>query len=194
MAWSEALAAILYLTNSLLLVRRSIWNFPVGIAAVSIYGIIFFEARLYSDMLLQIFYVIVQLYGWHNWSRSNETFGEIVVLRMSRPARASWVAGILATAVTWGWIMHRYTDAAAPWLDAGVAMTAVAAQILLTQRRIETWILWITVNIASIILYASRELYITVGLFSLMLPLAVWSLFAWRKAERLQQSHSGNAR
>ena len=183
MVWTEAVAALFYVTNCLLLVRRSIWNYPFGIAAVSIYAVIFFEARLYSDMLLQIFYVVIQFYGWRNWSLSKETHGDVVVQRMTPLAKVRTAAAIVAATAGWGWIMHRYTDAAAPWLDAGVAMTAVAAQILLTRRKIETWYLWIAVNSLSIVLYASRELYVTMALFCAMLPLAIWSLIAWRRAE-----------
>ena len=83
--------------------------------------------------------------------------------------------------------MHRFTDAAAPWLDASVAMTSVAAQLLLTRRTIDTWYLWVAVNALSIFLYASRGLYITMVLFCAMLVLAVWSLLAWQQAEQRWQ-------
>jgi nicotinamide mononucleotide transporter len=181
--WLEAIAAALGLVNAYLLVRRSVWNYAFGIAAVTLYGWVFFQARLYSDTLLQVFYVAVQIYGWSNWASSRIAFGEVVVLRLTRARRITWVLGIAAATAGWGWIMHRYTDAAAPWLDAGVAMTAVVAQILLTQRKIETWYLWIAVNAMSIVLYTSRELYVTTALYCVLLGFAVWSFMAWRRAE-----------
>ena len=182
--WLETIAAALGLVNAYLLVRRSVWNYAFGIAAVTLYGWIFFQTKLYSDTLLQVFYVVVQVYGWSNWASSKLAFGEVVVLRLTWPGRAAWLLGIAAATAGWGWIMHRYTDAAAPWLDAGVAMTSVVAQILLTQRRIETWYLWIVVNVMSIVLYASRELYVTTVLYCVLLVLATWSFLAWRGAER----------
>lgn len=183
MPWLEAIAAALGLVNAYLLVRRSVWNYAFGIAAVTLYGWIFFQARLYSDTLLQVFYVVVQFYGWSHWASSKLAFGEVVVLRLTWTGRFAWAVGIVAATAAWGWIMHRYTDAAAPWLDAGVAMTSVVAQLLLTRRRIETWYLWIAVNVMSIVLYASRELYVTAGLYCVLLGLATWSLLAWRAAE-----------
>lgn len=182
--WLETIAAALGLVNAYLLVRRSVWNYAFGIAAVTLYGWIFFQAKLYSDTLLQVFYVVVQVYGWSNWATSKLAFGEVVVLRLDWAGRFAWILGIAAATAGWGWVMHRYTDAAAPWLDAGVAMTSVVAQILLTQRRIETWYLWIVVNVMSIVLYASRGLYVTTGLYCVLLVLATWSFLSWRDAER----------
>jgi len=189
--WLEAIAAALGLVNAYLLVRRSIWNYAFGIAAVTLYGWIFFQAKLYSDTLLQVFYVVVQVYGWGNWVSSRLAFGEVVVLRLTWPRRIAWVLGIAAATAGWGWIMNRYTDAAAPWLDAGMAMTAVVAQVLLTQRRIETWYLWIAVNAMSIVLYISRELYVTTALYCVLLGFAVWSFMAWKRAENARRANSG---
>lgn len=184
----EAVAAALIIANQWLLVRRSIWNFAFGIAGVLTYGWVFHHARLYSDALLQVFFVIVQLYGWQRWVRRKAAEGDIVVLRMSRDSQARWLAAIAVLTAGWGWLMHRFTDAASPWLDAGVAMTSVAAQILLTRQRIENWYLWIAVNIMSVLLYASRGLYVTMVLYVGMLVLSVVALIAWARAERGQQA------
>ena len=191
MTWLEVVAAALGLVNAWLLVRRSVWNYAFGIAAVTLYGWIFFQAKLYSDTLLQVFYVIVQVYGWSNWASSKAAFGEVVVLRLTWAGRWAWVVGIAAATAAWGWVMHTYTDAAVPWLDAGVAMTAVVAQLLLTRRKIETWHLWIAVNVMSIALYASRELYVTTALYCVLLGFAAWSLRAWRAAERARHGDAG---
>jgi nicotinamide mononucleotide transporter len=189
MPWLEAIAAALGLVNAYLLVRRHVWNYAFGIAAVTLYGWIFFQSKLYSDTLLQVFYVVVQVYGWSNWASSKMAFGEVVVLRLTWSGRVAWILGIAAATAGWGWVMHRYTDAAAPWLDAGVAMTAVVAQILLTQRKIETWYLWLAVNAMSIVLYASRELYVTTALYCVLLVFAAWSLVAWRSAHDARLAH-----
>jgi nicotinamide mononucleotide transporter len=187
----EVLAAALGLVNAWLLVRRSIWNYAFGIAAVTLYGWIFFQAKLYSETLLQVFYVVVQFYGWANWASSRLVFGEVVVLRLTWPGRVATIAGIAVATAAWGWVMHTYTDAAAPWLDAGVAMTAVVAQVLLTRRMIETWYLWIAVNVMSITLYISRGLYVTTALYCVLLGFATWSFLAWRAAEA---ARSGKAK
>jgi nicotinamide mononucleotide transporter len=68
----EAAAALLGLINVALVVRRSVWNYPFGLAMVTLYGVLFFEQRLYSDMLLQGFFFVIQLYGWVNWARAGQ--------------------------------------------------------------------------------------------------------------------------
>lgn len=178
----EWLAAGLGVVNVLLVVRRSVWNFPFGVAMVLLYGGIFYEAKLYSDALLQLFFLVVQFYGWWNWMAARHRVGDVRVLLLSGRDRFAWVAACAIATGIWGWIMHRFTDAAMPWWDAGVAMTSVAAQILLSRRYFENWILWIAVDVAAIGLYASRALHLTAALYLVFLGMAVWGLLSWRRA------------
>ena len=178
----EIAASALLLVNIALVARRSIWNYPFGIAAVSLYAVLFYETRLYSDMLLQGFYVALNLYGWMNWSRSRADAGEVVVLTLAWPARAAWLAGCAALTGAWGWLMHRLTDASLPWWDAGVAMTSVAAQILLSRRYLENWVLWIVVDVVAVPLFASRGLWLTAGVYVVLLGLSIWGLIDWHRA------------
>lgn len=178
----EAVAALLVLVNVWLVARRSIWNYAFGIAGVSIYGWVFFQNKLYSDTLLQVFFLVVQLYGWRQWAASQALAGEVVVERMAWPVRLGWFGGIVAATSGWGWLMHRFTDAALPWWDASVAMTSVAAQILMSVRKIENWWLWIAANLLSIGLYAAKGLLITTGLYVVLLAIACWGLWRWHQA------------
>jgi nicotinamide mononucleotide transporter len=180
----EGVAALLILANVWLIARRNIWNYAFGIAGVAIYGIVFFRAKLYSDMLLQVFFLVVQLYGWRQWRRSQIDAGEVVVERLTASARLGWLAGILVAVAGWGWLMHRFTDAALPWWDASVAMTSIAAQILMSVRKLENWWLWIVANILSIGLYATKGLWITMALYVLLLGISIWGLARWRIARQ----------
>lgn len=161
---------------------RSVWTFPVGIVGVTLLGVVVFEARLYSDALLQAFFVAANIYGWREWSRSAAGRGEVNVRRLTSGARLAWLAGIAAAAALWGGAMHLFTDAALPWWDAGIAVASVAAQLLMAQRRIENWWLWIAVDLASIPLYLARGLELFAILYLLYLLLAIWALTAWRRA------------
>ena len=180
----EGVAALLILINVWLVARRSIWNYAFGIAGVAIYAIVFFRAKLYSDTLLQLFFLVVQFYGLWQWRRSQVEAGEVVVERLAARARLAWLAGILLAIAGWGWLMHHFTDAALPWWDASVAMTSVAAQFLMSVRRIENWWLWIAANILSIGLYAAKALWITMGLYLILLGIAIWGLASWRAARQ----------
>lgn len=182
----EWIAATLGLVNIALLVRRSIWNYPFGILMVSLYFFVFLDARLYSDALLQIFFLVIQLYGWWNWAKTRQAVGEVAVTRMSNSARAAWVGGTAVASLAWGAMMAELTDAAAPFLDAAIAGMSVAAQILLSVRRIENWIFWIAVDVLAIGLFASRGLVATSMLYGVFLVMAVIGLVQWVRAERRQ--------
>ena len=178
----ELVAVILGVINVTLVVRRSVWNFPVGIAMVTLYAHIFYETKLYSDALLQGFFLIAQIYGWRAWVRAGGMLGKIDVVTLRTGERLAWLAGIALATAGWGWLMHRYTDAALPWCDAGVAMGSVAAQVLLARRAWENWVLWIAVDVVAIGIYAAKGLGPTAALYAVFLILSVWGLRDWLHA------------
>lgn len=186
MAPIEIAAFILGVINVALVVRRSVWNYPFALALVALYARIFFDAKLYSDALLQLFFFAVNLYGWWAWRRASARTGTIMVVRIGWRAAIVWAAGAAAATIMWASLVQRYTDAALPWWDASVAILSVAAQIMLSRRLLENWIVWIIVDLLSIGLYATKGLWLTMVLYVIFLGLAVWGLIDWRRAERRQ--------
>lgn len=180
----EIIATLLGLANILLLVRRSIWNYPFGLLMVALYAQIFFAAKLYSDALLQLFFFVTQLYGWYAWWRAGGSEHQVQVERLTAPARIAWVMMIALISLAWGAAMHAYTDAAFPWWDGTIAVTSIAAQILLARRLIENWLLWIAVDASAIPLYLAKQLPFTAGLYFLFLLLCIVGLRKWAAAER----------
>ena len=177
----EIAAALLGVINVLLVVRRSIWNYPFGIAMVSLYFFVFWDARLYSDALLQIFFLVIQLYGWWAWTHADRVDHGVAVGWLSNAARLRWLAGTAVAVLIWGMGMARYTDAAAPFADAAVAGLSVSAQVLQSLRKVESWVLWVSVDILAIGLFAWRGLGVTSALYGLFLVLALLGLFEWRR-------------
>jgi len=184
MSLLEAIAVALGLINVVLVVRRSLWNYPFGIVMVVLYAHIFFDARLYSDALLQLFFFLVQIYGWMHWARVAARTGDVAVVRLTQPARLGWVIGCAVATAIWGWGMYHFTDAAYPWWDGGVAILSVAAQLLMSRRFLENWVLWIAVDVLAIGLYGAKDLWLTAGLYGVFLLLSIWGLIGWRGAER----------
>jgi nicotinamide mononucleotide transporter len=80
--------------------------------------------------------------------------------------------------------MARFTDAALPYADAAIAGASIVAQVLLAMRRAENWALWIAINVLSVWVYVSRELYLTAGLYVMFLCMAIAGLIAWARAAR----------
>lgn len=179
----EIAAALLGVINIILVVRRSVWNYPFGIAMVALYFFVFWDAKLYSDALLQIFFLLIQAYGWWAWLRSPQVDHGVAVEWMHWPQRVRWLLVTLVFIALWGTGMARYTDAAAPYADSTIAGLSVCAQILQSLRRVESWVLWITVDAFAVGLFAWRGLAVTSVLYALFFVLAVVGLREWaRKA------------
>jgi nicotinamide mononucleotide transporter len=178
----EIIATLLGIANILLIIRRSVWNYPFALGMVALYGFIFAEARLYSDAGLQIFFFAVNLYGWWAWKRHEAGAGMIIVERLSRGGLARWIGGSILAIILWGTIMAQLTNASYPYWDGAIAMLSVAAQILMTRRFLENWQWWIVVNLVSIPLYVIKGLNLTAGLYGLFLVLATIGYREWRKA------------
>jgi len=107
---------------------------------------------------------------------------EVPVGTLTACERIAWAGVTIAASLAWGLGMARYTDAAAPMIDATIAGMSIAAQLLMARRRIENWVPWILVDILAIGLFWSRELYYTSGLYALFLILSIFGLIGWRRA------------
>lgn len=179
----EYFAAALGLANIVLLVRRSVWNYPFGIVMVSCYAWIFFGERLYSDALLQIFFLVVQIYGWWHWTRAAEITDDrlIPVQRLSKGSQIGLLSLIILLSIVWGTMMARFTNADFPYWDGTIAMASVVAQILLARRYVENWVLWIIVDILAVGLYWQKGLHPTAMLYVVFLVLAAVGLYQWYK-------------
>lgn len=91
----------------------------------------------------------------------------------------------MVVTLAWGTAMHRLTNASYPWWDGGIAVASVAAQILMARRKLENWLIWIAVDLASVPLYLAKHLWAFAGLYAIYLALSVWGYFGWRRAMRM---------
>lgn len=180
MSGLEVIAALCGVINSVLLARRSIWNFPFGMAMVALYAIVFFHARLYAVAGLQLFFFIAQVAGLIAWRRAPADAGETEIRTMP-PAwwPAVIIAGLVLSALL-AWLLGR-TDAAAPVIDGSVAAFSLVAQVLTNGRYLQSWPLWGGINIVSVGLYAGQNLWLTAALYTLLLAISVYSWWHWRR-------------
>jgi nicotinamide mononucleotide transporter len=182
MSWLEIIAAGFGLACVWLTAKRHIACWPTGLVMVLLYIAIFYDAKLYSDMLLQVVYVFLQLYGWHAWLRGGPDNTPLVVSRLPAWQAALWLAAGVAAAAALGGAMHAYTDASYPYIDAIATVASLIAQWLLGRKVLESWLVWIFVDVVSIGLYLAKELYPTAALYAVFLVLATWGWLEWSKA------------
>jgi len=181
MAPIEVAGTLLSVAAVLLTIRRTAWCWPVWMAATVLYLWVFADAKLYSDTLLQVFFLAMQCVGWRRWGREG---AEAPVTRLTPAVRVAWLAGTLTASAAWGCAMDRFTDAALPYPDALVAMGSVAAQWLQTRKRIESWVGWILVDIVATGVYAAKGLHPTTELYVGFTVLAVVGWRDWHRELR----------
>ena len=187
----EWLAAGLGVINIALLIFRSQWNFAFAILSVSLYVFIFFESRLYAESGLQVFFILANIWGWTMWRRALRAGVDdrkVAVRWLDWRGRIVWLTVTAAISLNLGWLLHQYTNAAMPFADSAIAGASVAAQILLGLRRIESWVLWIAIDVGAIALYLDRGLYPTAGLYAAMLVMSILGLKEWIAVARRQHA------
>ena len=177
----EVGAIALGLANIALLIRRSVWNYPFGLAMVTLYAIIFFDAKLYADAGLQVFFFAIQIYGWINWTRARDDEGLVRVARAGQ-ATGFYAGAAIAGAAGLGLLLDRFTDATHPYPDAAIASLSIAAQVMMAKRRLENWVFWIAVDILAIGLFWAKDLKPTAALYGVFLIMSVYGYSSWRRA------------
>lgn len=162
--------------------KQNIWGWPWAILASIVYGIIFYQAKLYSDMELQIVFAIISIYGWWQWVNGGSEKNSLNATKT--PKRILIILAILIVlfACTSGYLHNKYTDASWPYFDSTLTAISLIAQWLLARKHIENWILWIIANIGYILMYFSKNLFGTSVLYLLLLVLAVKGYFDWQKS------------
>jgi nicotinamide mononucleotide transporter len=162
-----------------LAVKQIVWTWPVGITNNVAFIVVFWRARLFGGMALQVIYIAISLYGIYVWLRGGEQ-------HKGRPvSRCDWklasVLGVLAIPATW-WLTRylRSIRDAAPFLDALTTVMSLVAQFLLARKHVENWYVWIAADVIYIGMYLHRELYLTALLYFIFLVMCVAGAKEWR--------------
>ena len=179
--WLEIAGFVTTLVGIWLTTRRLLICWPVVLAADVIYLFVFYQARLFSDALLQIFFVAFTLYGWWHWWRGVRKEGSVRVVPLSL---RGWIAGAVAGAigaVLLGWLMVR-VGAALPHLDAALTSYSLVASWWGARKHTANWWLWIAVDLVYIGEYIYKDLNMTALLYAGLVVLAVLGLRDWWRA------------
>lgn len=183
----EWIAVVFGFVCVVLTVRQSIWCWPTGLIQVALFIYVFYEAKLYSDVILHVVYVFLQFYGWYHWLYGGDRFQDLPVTSLGRRF-ALWVPAVLVCSLIWGFGMHVFTDAAVPYADAFTTVASLAAQYLLARKKLESWLLWISVDVVAIGIYWYKDLHPTALLYGVFLILASTGFAAWQESMRKQNA------
>lgn len=187
--WLEVIAFALALGCVVFNVLEIHWAWPLAIAASVLYGWLFFASRLYGDVAVQSFFVVSSLWGWYQWlfGRRAGAGGEQVPLRIARLGRRRVVAVGLLWLAAWpalGLLLAHFTDTDVPYFNAFPTVGSFIGQILLALKFVETWPVWLVVNAVSVVLYASKSLWLTALLYVIFAALAIAGWRRWRRLAR----------
>lgn len=180
----ELVGALVSATGVWLTARRHPWCWPVGMVSVLIYAWVFVDAKLYSDALLQGAFALLIIYGWARWLQHLDTSGRVEAAPLPPRQAVIHIAIGGLGAVLLGAAMHRWTDAALPWLDATLTAFSLVAQWWQGRRHIAAWWLWIAVDVIYVGEYFYKHLLITSVLYAGFVGLAALGLRSWRQANQ----------
>jgi nicotinamide mononucleotide transporter len=189
MSYLEFVGTLLNLLSVWFVVRRNVVTWPVGIAGSVLFAVLFFDIRLYSDLLAQIYFVITGFYGWLVWVRAPQRVAaESAVTWLSRRGIVVTFAIAMVGTAAMGTVMAHLVrilpalfdePAAYPYVDAFQTILSFIAQILMAHRKLENWVLWILVDVVSIGLYVATGVMFVAGLYVVFLVLAIRGLIEW---------------
>jgi len=184
----ESAAVLFGIVSVYLSVRENIWSWPTAIVNVTLYIFVFYRARLYADMALQVVYIGISLYGWYEWLHGGRGKSRLAVSRGTRRLSLLLAGiGVVAAAIL-GTLLARYTNAAIPYLDSTTTTTSLIAQWMMARKILENWLVWVAVDVVYIGMFVYKSLILTAGLYAVFLVLSLMGYFQWRRS--LQQAPS----
>jgi nicotinamide mononucleotide transporter len=179
--WLEIAGVAATVVGIWLTTRRLLICWPVVLAADVIYLIVFYRSRLFSDALLQVFFIAFTLYGWWHWWSGVLKEGEVRVVPLSVRGLFAGLAAGAVGAVLLGWLMVR-VGAALPHLDAALTSYSLVASWWGARKHTANWWLWIAVDAVYIGEYLYKDLRPTAALYAGLVALAALGLRDWRRA------------
>lgn len=160
--------------------QNNVHTWWTGIVACILYGFVFYDAKLYADVMLQGFFVVTGIIGWVFWRNIRRS--EVLPIKKTNLYTILLIIFASFTlASVYSIMLETFTDAANPMLDSLVLTLSIAAQILLMQRRLETWCFWIAVNTIAVPLFWIRGLEATSILYAFFWAHAIYASFNWNK-------------
>ena len=174
--WFGVLTGVLYVV--FISYKKMIdWFFALSSSLTYVY--ICFTYNLYLESFLQVFYVLMAIYGWLNWKKEANHSN---IIKWPLKIHLINIFASLFLTITLGYLFQKHTYQANPYTDAFTTVFSLTATFMVTKKVLENWIYWIIIDAVSIFLFFSRELYLTSVLFFFFTLIAVWGYTKWKKS------------
>jgi len=180
-SWWEAAAVVLGVTYLLLAVQENIWCWYAAFASTLIFLFLFWDVSLLMESGLQVYYLVMAVYGWWQWQHGSGKNGTLTISRWSWRAHLGAASLILLLTGISGTLLQQNTAAALPYLDSFTTWGAVLTTWMVAQKVLENWLYWLLIDAVSIALYLDRGLYLTALLFVLYIIIALFGYRQWSK-------------
>lgn len=178
----ELVAVAVTLVAVYLTARQVVWCWPLSMVSVTLYTVVFYEARLYADTGLQVLYFGLAAYGWWAWLHGGEDDGALRVTTTPARTRIAIVLAATLGGFLLGQTLTRFTDASLPFMDSLLTSFSIAAQWMQTRKLLESWLVWLAVDLLYVSMFLYKDLYLTAGLYAIFLGLATMGFLEWRRS------------
>lgn len=178
-SWLEVVAVITAILYLILAIRENKWCWFFGFITTAIYVYLFYHVSLFSESLLNFYYLIMAVYGWIQWNKKGQSIEvKITILPYSAHIKILLASAALTPVI--GYFMQKL-GASFPYIDAFVAILAVAATLMTTKKIFENWHYWLVVDLISIYLFWQKEMYLTALLFVVYIVLIFVGIGRWKR-------------
>lgn len=190
MDWTEIAGFVTGALCVWLVVKRNIWNFPVGIANYIFFFILFINSGLYADAGLQVVYFFLACLGWFWWLKGGEEHKGVEVSEPKPWQLGACGMAVILIAAFLQWVLHSFTDSTVAGWDALTTAMSLVAQFMLGRKWIANWWLWIAVDLIYMPLYVSKGLWLTAGLYGVFLIMCIIGLLEWHQARKMKPAEA----
>jgi nicotinamide mononucleotide transporter len=192
----ELLAVVSALIYVVLAAKGNIWCWPAAFISTILYTAIFYDVYLWMDSLLQVYYMVMAVYGWMCWRKAysggdQSSTPALSIQQWSGLTHAKIILILAVVSCFLGWVMSTYTPTHFPYFDAATTVYAVFATYLVAKKVLENWLYWLVIDFVSIYIYLQKDLTPTAVLFALYVILAAYGYITWNKAYKLQKVQQG---
>jgi nicotinamide mononucleotide transporter len=193
LSYVEFIATFFGLFSIWLATKQVIWTWATGLINIVSSFIVFYQVQLYSDMFLQVYFFVTNIYGWLIWK--NQFQGNRPVTALSRNARVLLFVLIMVSTVVFGILVkniHLFFPklfihpASFPFIDTFIAIASIIGTILLAKRIIDNWALWLIVDVICLFVYAFKNIMLISFEYGVFCLLAYLGLFSWQKSIRIE--------